>query len=267
MYDLPSDNPEDSGLPDEFHGLQPQLLSLTLHLSQYSRQEIFTAFDLNLYYDSNQPGWYKRPDWFLVVGVPRLYEGKTSRFSYVVWDEQVAPIVIVEFLSPGTEAEDLGRFTSKPIPSTSGKPPSKFEVYEQILQVPHYIVYNEQTEHLRYFWWVNGVYQEQTIAPTNPRLWIPELALGLGLWLGEYRDLPQTWLRWCDADGTFIPTDTEAALARAASERAATAAAQRQIAQGVVNLLQMGLTTAQVAQALGLSELDVQRIATEQQNP
>ncbi len=247
MHDLPSDNPEDSGLPDEFHGLQPQLLSLTLRLSQYSRQELFTAFDLNLYYDPDHTGWYKRPDWFLVVGVSRLYQGKGARSSYVVWDEQVPPIVVVEFLSPGTEAEDLGRFASKPVPLTPGKPPRKFEVYEQILQVPHYIVYNEQTEHLRYFRWVNGAYQEQAIASTNPRLWIPELGIGLGLWSGEFRDLPQRWLRWCAADGTFIPTDTEAA--------------QNQIYQAVINLLQMGLTTAQVAQALSLSEVDIQRIA------
>jgi hypothetical protein len=29
MYDLPSEDPEEPGLPDEFHDLQPQLLSLT----------------------------------------------------------------------------------------------------------------------------------------------------------------------------------------------------------------------------------------------
>lgn len=27
MYDLPSEDPEESGLPDEFHDIQPQLLS------------------------------------------------------------------------------------------------------------------------------------------------------------------------------------------------------------------------------------------------
>jgi hypothetical protein len=29
MYDLPSEDPEEPGLPDEFHDLQPQLLSRT----------------------------------------------------------------------------------------------------------------------------------------------------------------------------------------------------------------------------------------------
>jgi len=32
MYDLPSEDPEEPGLPDEYHHLQPQLLSATFHL-------------------------------------------------------------------------------------------------------------------------------------------------------------------------------------------------------------------------------------------
>ena len=74
MYDLPSEDPEEPGLPDEFHDLQPQLLSRTLSLSGYSRENCFTASDLNLYYNVRHPLWHKRPDWFLVVDVPRLYE-------------------------------------------------------------------------------------------------------------------------------------------------------------------------------------------------
>lgn len=119
MYDLPSEDPEEPGLPDEFHDLQPQLLSRTLRLSRYSRDNCFTASDLNLYYDVAHPLWQKRPDWFLVVGVPRLYEGQELRRSYVVWQEGKFPSVIVEFLSPGTEVEDLGRFHSAATATTS----------------------------------------------------------------------------------------------------------------------------------------------------
>ena len=57
MYELPSENPEEPGLPDEFHDLQPQLLSRTLRLSGYTRENCFTASDLNLYYDVNHPLW------------------------------------------------------------------------------------------------------------------------------------------------------------------------------------------------------------------
>lgn len=51
MYDLPSDNPEDPGLPDEFHFFQPLLLLLTFQPTHWSWEQVFSACDLNLYYD------------------------------------------------------------------------------------------------------------------------------------------------------------------------------------------------------------------------
>jgi Uma2 family endonuclease len=39
MYDLPSQDPEEPGLPDEFHDLQPQLLSATLRLTEVDRRK------------------------------------------------------------------------------------------------------------------------------------------------------------------------------------------------------------------------------------
>lgn len=141
MYDLPSEDLEEPGLPDEFHDLQPQLLSRTLRLSNYSSENCFTASDLNLYYEVNQPQWYKRPDWFLAIGVPRLYDGKDLRRSYVLWQEGRAPYIVIEFLSPGTEAEDLGRFYREELPPVEAedteqeRPPGKLVVYEQYLRV------------------------------------------------------------------------------------------------------------------------------------
>jgi Uma2 family endonuclease len=209
MHDLPSEDPSEPGLPDEFHGLQPNLLAEALTLPDYDSNQTFSAFDLNLYYDENHLNWYKRPDWFLVVGVSRLYRGESLRSSYVIWDEKVPPVLIIEFLSPTTEADDLGPFAKKPPIATAGKPPGKFTVYEQILKVPNYIVYNEETQQLRYFQLVKGHYEEQILAVQPPLLWIPELNIGLGLWQGSYRNSPQTWLRWCDAQGHWLLTETE----------------------------------------------------------
>lgn len=41
------------------------------------------------------------------------------------------------------------------------------------------------------------------------------LELGLGLWQGVYRGIERPWLRWYDAERNWIPTDAEAAKARA----------------------------------------------------
>lgn len=202
MYDLPSEEPQEPGLPDEFHDLQPQLLSITFRPRNYPSDQVFTASDLNLYYDVRHPLWYKRPDWFGVVGVPRLYDQQDLRLSYVLWQEGVRPAVIVELLSPGTADEDLG-LTERP----DGEPPTKWKVYESILAVPYYIVFDRYTNQLRGFTLVSGVYQELTLA--EPKIWIPRLSIGLGLWEGEYQEINRQWLRWYDAKGNWILTDGE----------------------------------------------------------
>ena len=40
MYDLPSENPEEPGLPDEFHLLQPRLLAETFLPPEYLSEVI-----------------------------------------------------------------------------------------------------------------------------------------------------------------------------------------------------------------------------------
>lgn len=70
MYDLPSELVGESGLPDEFHIFQPRLLSDTFQPLTYSTEDFLVATDLNLYYDVRHSLWYKRPDWYVVLGVP-----------------------------------------------------------------------------------------------------------------------------------------------------------------------------------------------------
>ena len=210
MYDLPSECAEEPGLPNAFHFLQPRLLDSALALADYPHDRWFSGMDMRLYYDSANSGWYKRPDWFLAVGVPRMYEGRDIRQSYVVWQEQVVPRLIIEFLSPGTEAEDLGRFYGgKLVIADPEKPPGKFVVYEEILQVPHYITYDSITQELRYFRHAAGRYQAQPIGAGSPKIWLPDLQVGLGTWDGVVEGMRDRWLRWCDADGNWLPTETE----------------------------------------------------------
>jgi hypothetical protein len=73
MYDLPSENHEENGV-DQFHSFQSELLWLTFCPPNYQSDRIFSACDLNLYYDVHHQNWYKRPDWFGVVGVSRLID-------------------------------------------------------------------------------------------------------------------------------------------------------------------------------------------------
>ena len=208
MYDLPSENPEEPGLPDEFHLLQPELLRQTFRPPTYPEDEVFTASDLNLYYDPRHCQWYKRPDWFAVLGVERLYEGKDLRLSYVTWQEGIYPYVAIELLSPGTEKEDLGRSLRE-----VNQPPNKWTVYEQILRIPYYFVFNRYTDELQAFGLVMNRYQQLPVEGLG--IWLPEAELGLGLWEGTYQGVERRWLRWYDSEQTWILTPVELERQRA----------------------------------------------------
>ncbi|NJL44877.1 MAG: Uma2 family endonuclease [Leptolyngbyaceae cyanobacterium SM2_3_12] len=291
MYDLPSEFPEEPGLPDEYHDLQPQLLSRTLTLTNYSREEWFAASDLNVYYDGQHPLWHKRPDWFLAVGVSRLYDGEDLRRSYVVWQEGASPAVVVEFLSPGTEEGDLGHFFeqgevagsegfegSSSAASGLGEnssfqdrvPPEKFVVYERYLRVPYYVVYDRYSGILRFFQLVADRYQEQPLLQgSNLKIWLPELGIGLGIWEGAFEGATRPWLRWCDQNGNWLLLDTEQERIakeqeRTAKERERTAKeqAQAQLVQAARNLLTKGMAIDEIVMLLELTEEQLNQVMT-----
>jgi Uma2 family endonuclease len=201
MYDLPSEDPKEPGLPDEYHLWQADLLSYTFYPPHCPPDRVFVASDLNLYYNPQYPSWYKRPDWFAVLDIPRLYAEEDLRLSYVIWQEGVRPTVAVEFLSPSTKDEDLGATPR------GTKPPSKWEVYEQILGIPYYIVFDRYNDHLQAFELSGDRYHP--VAAIDGRIWLETLELGLGLWQGEYRGKMRLWLRWYDTQGNWIPTEAE----------------------------------------------------------
>ncbi|MDW8200104.1 MAG: Uma2 family endonuclease [Cyanobacteriota bacterium SKYGB_h_bin112] len=115
MYDLPSETVGEPALPDEFHRFQADLMEETCQPPTYSPDQIFIACDLYLYYDSRHPLWYKRPDWFLAVDVPRASQQQDLRLSYVIWQEGVPPFMVLELLSPGTE-EGCTRYQAVTLP-------------------------------------------------------------------------------------------------------------------------------------------------------
>ncbi len=202
MYELPSEDPEELGLPDDFHYFQPQLLRETFVPPSWPAEQVYVATDLNLYYDVHHTQHHKRPDWFAVLGVPRFDAHGQPRMSYVIWQERVVPFIVVELLSPGTEGEDLGH-SPRPVSA----PPGKWEVYEQFLRIPYYVVFSRYTHQWRVFQHQHNRYQE--ISPPHNRLWFPKLELGLGLWRGNYQGLERPWLRWYDTKLTWIPTLAE----------------------------------------------------------
>jgi Uma2 family endonuclease len=68
------------------------------------------------------------------------------RLSYVIWQEGTAPFLVVELLSPGTEAENLGQTSRE-----ANTPPTKWQVYEQLLRIPYYVLFDRYQNQLRVF--------------------------------------------------------------------------------------------------------------------
>lgn len=138
----------------------------------------------------------------MVLGVQRAEQQQDLRRSYVFWQEGAAPFLVVELLSPGTEAEDLGQ-TLRDV----DQPPTKWQVYEQVLRVPYYGIFDRYENAFRLFRLVATRYQELSLP--DQRFWFEELSLGLGVWQGTYQATMGQWLRWYDQAGGWIETPAE----------------------------------------------------------
>jgi Uma2 family endonuclease len=142
------------------------------------------------------------PDWFYVPNVPPTLNGKVRR-SYVLWQEYVAPLIVLEFVS-GNGAEERDR-----TPPSEGQV-GKFWVYEQAIRVPYYGIYEVEKAQVAVYHLVDTVYQPM---PPNDRGHYPIAPLGveLGIWQGRYQNVELPWLRWWDADGQLLLTGDERA--------------------------------------------------------
>jgi transposase-like protein len=61
--------------------------------------------------------------------------------------------------------------------------------------------------------------QYQPLEADRQGVWLPEVALGLGLWTGAYQGIERQWLRWYDQEGQWLLTPTEAERHRAEQEK------------------------------------------------
>ena len=138
------------------------------------------------------------PDWFYVSNVPPSLEGKMRR-SYVLWQEIVAPLIVLEFVSGnGSEERDTTPYTGK------------FWVYEQAIRVPFYGIYEVSKASIEVYHLIDGRYR--LLAP-NERQHYPISPLGveLGIWPGNYKAVNLPWLRWWDLQGNLLLTGEERA--------------------------------------------------------
>ena len=164
------------------------------------------------------------PDWFYVPNVPPKLDDQIRR-SYVLWREYKAPLIALEFAS-GNGDEERDR-TPLAVSTASGKQkPGKFWVYEQIIRIPYYGIFEINSNKLEVYRLVASSYQ-QLIPNERGHYPIVEMEVELGLWQGTYQNQEQMWLRWWDLQGNLLLMGSERAeLAEAKTQQAETRAKQ-----------------------------------------
>lgn len=220
--------------------------------------------DCGIYWRETEPPekGAEAPDWFYVPNVPPKLDGQIRR-SYVLWREFISPLIALEFASGNGEEERDQTPLSR---STEGEvtKPGKFWVYERIIGIPYYGIYEINNGKLEVYLLVGGRYQQLT---PNERGHYPIEPMGveLGLWQGSYQNQTQLWLRWWDEQGNLLLIgDERAELERSRTEQEQQRAQSAEQAQrdAIPRLLAMGLSVEQVAEALSLPVEEVRQVTT-----
>jgi len=212
-----------AALPDDFqledepveNAGQPLLagaLRKSLEISGFIQPQMLIASNFGLCATVNRQFVIKAPDW---VYVPRVNQALCDRNSYTPNREGDVPQVVMEFLS-NTDGQ---KYSVK-----RTYPPGKWFFYEQILQVPIYVIFDPNDGLLEFYQLENGRYELKQ-PDQNGRHWIDAMNLFLGTWQGTKEARTGYWLRWWDKIGNLLPwavelIDSEHQRAEQESQRA-----------------------------------------------
>ncbi len=193
LHCLPSSeelpNSDDTPVDNQLQHLIPALLESTLALIWSERWDWFFGVNMGIYYDANQSALV--PDGFLSLGVKRFVD-EYLRLSYVLWEENESPILILEVASQIHQGEYS----------------SKKEFYAKKLGILYYVIYNplrRKKSPLEVYRLVDGEYVLMSGSP----VWLPEIGLGIGRERGIYQGIAREWLYWYDAQGQRLLTPEE----------------------------------------------------------
>ncbi|MEZ4727911.1 MAG: Uma2 family endonuclease [Caldilineaceae bacterium] len=236
---------EDGAIVQNFHE-HPQSVLLTETLWPILQQlhpdgQFAIGQDSGIYWRITEPREKGAiaPDWFYVPDVPPTLHGEIRR-SYVMWQEYVAPFIIMEFVS-ATDGGERDRTPSE----------GKFWVYEKVIRPAFYVIYDAAKGLVDVYHLVEGRFQP---LPPNERKHfpIPQLGIEIGIWRGRYKNMQLPWLRVWDAQGNLLPTPEERAEqeAQRAEQEAQRAAQEAQRAERLAaKLRELGIDPDEVTGA------------------
>lgn len=174
----------------------------------HSNRQYCIGQDCRIYWGLTDPPerGVTTPDWFYIPNVPPLFKGK-FRQSYFLWQEYLAPLIVLEFLFDDGSKE---RDKTPVLPTERFQKPGKFWVYEKAIRVPFYGIYDVNKASVEVYQLIGSHYQ-QINANDRGHYPIPEMGVELGIWQGQYGNIELPWLRWWDSEGNLLLTGYERA--------------------------------------------------------
>ena len=171
-------------------------LGESLEISGFIQPQMLIATNFGLCATVNEQLIIKAPDWVYISEVNQVL---SDRKSYTPNLEGNIPAIVMEFLS---ETEG-GEYSFK-----RSYPPGKWFFYEQILQVPIYVIFDSDGGLLEFYQLDNKRY-ELKLPDENGRHWVETMGLFLGTWQGTKQARTGYWLRWWDRAGNLLPWAVE----------------------------------------------------------
>jgi len=194
-YTLPDDPVDNIAQP-----LLAEALSDSLDLAGYLGETAFTCTNYGICAVVDGKIVVKAPDWAYVAQT--WVSREAIERSYTPKLEGEIPTIVMEFLSEteGTE------YSIKPT-----YPPGKWFFYEQVLQVPHYVIFDIATGKLEVYQLNSSQVYDLQPPDEKGRYWITGLNLYLGVWEGTHRNRSGYWLRWWNEQEALLLWGTELA--------------------------------------------------------
>jgi Uma2 family endonuclease len=224
--DLPCDDGEPMETPR--HREQMVLLINSLKQAWEHRDDFYVGGNEFVYFSQLQAKHndFRGPDVYVVLDALK----KKERKSWVVWEEDGrTPDVIIELLSPSSEATDRG---------------DKMRIYARLLRVAECFLFDPWDGRLEGYELDSsrGSY-ERMEADDNGWLRSERLGLRLGKVRSTHAGVEADWLRWIDQQGRILPSGEERALA-----------AEDQLRAAGRKLIDAGMSPKEAAEMLGVDE-------------
>jgi len=199
---------DETPVDNELQNDIPNMLLNLLRSIWSDREDWFFGVDMCYYYEANiqEPKKSKSivPDGFLAIGVPRLKD-EGGRLSYVLWQEQVKPIMVLEVISK----------------EYNGEYDEKLRQYQK-LGILYYVVYNslsgrrgryKRNESLEVYKLIDDKYEllpsVALLSESGKVVLMPEIGLGIGCERRICGNWEREWLYWYDLDNVRYPTAEE----------------------------------------------------------